>query len=75
MKVSLSQKEREEIIRMHRLCKKRKFADRLKAILLLADGFSCIEVGRMLLLDDDTVRTYRNQLLESGYRQFNDRQQ
>ena len=66
MKVRLSQKEREDIIRMHRLCKKRKFADRLKAILLLGDGFSCIEVGRILLLDDDTVRGYRSQYLNQG---------
>ncbi len=51
---------------MHRLCKKKKFADRLKAILLLGDGFSCVEVGRILLLDDDTVRRYRNLYLNQG---------
>ncbi|MCF6296543.1 MAG: hypothetical protein L3J08_00925 [Flavobacteriaceae bacterium] len=27
---------------------------------MLDTGFSCVEVGRILFLDDDTVRGYRN---------------
>jgi transposase len=38
----------------------------LKSIVLWADGFLCIEVGRILLLDDDTLRIYRNQHLNQG---------
>jgi transposase len=66
MTLILTDKERKEITALYRNCSQRRFADRLKAILLLADGFSCIEVGRILLLDDDTVRIYRNQYLNQG---------
>ncbi|MGY0408499.1 MAG: hypothetical protein ACWIPJ_09135 [Polaribacter sp.] len=27
---------------------------------MLVDGFSCVKVGKILLLDDDTIRKYRN---------------
>jgi transposase len=33
---------------------------------MLNDGFSCVEVGKVLLLDDDTIRTYRNIYLNQG---------
>ncbi len=66
MNLILTHKERAEIAQLHRNCSKRRFADRLKSILLLADGFSCIEVGRILLLDDDTIRQYRTQYLNQG---------
>lgn len=62
----LTPKEREEIKQLHRLCKERRFADRLKAVLLLDDGYSCVEVGKILLLDDDTVRGYRSVYLNKG---------
>ena len=51
---------------MHRKVKERRFADRLKSILLLDDDFTCQEIGRILLLDDDTIRNYRKQYLEAG---------
>lgn len=38
----------------------------MKALLLLDKGLSCIEVGEILLLDDDTIRKYRNQYLAQG---------
>ncbi|MGY0407938.1 MAG: hypothetical protein ACWIPJ_06240, partial [Polaribacter sp.] len=66
MIIKLSQEERNEIKVLHRACKQRKHADKLKAILMLADGFSCVEVGEVLLLDDDTIRKYRNSYLNKG---------
>lgn len=66
MKVKLSGKEKVEIIKLHRSCKQRKHADKLKAILLLDKGLSCTEVGEILLLDDDTIRRYRNAYLSQG---------
>lgn len=62
----LTDTERINIISLHRSCKEKKSADKLKAILLLDKGFSCSEVAEMLLLDDDTIRTYRNQYLNFG---------
>ena len=66
MTVNLSQEEKNIIKKLHRSCKQRKHADKLKAILMLNDGFSCMEVGQILLLDDDTVRIYRNTYLNHG---------
>jgi transposase len=66
MTIKLSQEERVEIKQLHRSCKQRKHADKLKAILLLDAGFSCVQVGEILLLDDDTIRRYRNLYLNQG---------
>jgi len=66
MTLKLSKKDRNEIKQLHRNCKQRKHADKLKAILLLDKGYSCVEVGEILLLDDDTVRGYRNTYLNQG---------
>ena len=66
MTIKLSQEDKNKIKQLHRTCKQRKFADKLKSILLLDDGFSCFEVGKILLLDDDTLRIYRNMYLNQG---------
>lgn len=66
MKLNLTLSEQTEIKQLHRGCKQRKHADKLKAILLLDKGLSCVQVGEILLLDDDTVRTYRNRYLNQG---------
>jgi len=66
MNIVLTSVQREEIKQLHRFCKQRRFADRLKALLLLDKGFSCVEVGHILLLDDDTVRSYATQYLNRG---------
>jgi len=66
MTIKLSQKEKIKIKQLHRNCKQRKHADKLKAILMLDAGFSCVDVGKILLLDDDTVRGYRNIYLNQG---------
>lgn len=66
MKLVLTQVEKDEIKQLHRACKERKHADKLKALLMLDEGFSCVEVGRLLLLDDDTIRKYRDKYLSQG---------
>lgn len=66
MRLNLTQAERDNIKQLHRSCPQRRFADKLKAILLLDSGFSCAEVGQILLLDDDTVRQYREMYLGYG---------
>lgn len=66
MGLYLTSKQRGQIKQLHRSCKQRKHADKLKAILMLADGFSCVDVGKILLLDDDTIRTYKNTYLNQG---------
>ena len=66
MTIKLSEEEKATIKGLHRSCKQRKHADKLKAILLLDKGYSCVEVGKILLLDDDTIRKYRDQYLTQG---------
>tara|TARA_Y100000034_G_scaffold70952_1_gene85530 strand:- start:358 stop:618 length:261 start_codon:yes stop_codon:yes gene_type:complete len=66
MTIKLSLEEKVQIKPLHRNCKPRKFADRLKAILRLEDGFSGVEVGNILLLDDPTVRKDSNIYLNQG---------
>ncbi len=66
MNFTLTQNEQEKIKQLHRNCSERKFADKLKSLLLLDKGFSCVEVREILFLDDDTVRKYRSQYLIQG---------
>lgn len=66
MEFILTQGEIVKIKKLHRQSRQKKIADRFKALLLLDKGFSCAEVGEILLLDDDTVRKYRNQYLSQG---------
>lgn len=66
MRVKLTQEEIAKIRQLHRQCRKKNVADKFKALLLLDKGFSCVEVGEILLLDDDTIRKYRNQYLSQG---------
>ncbi|MGY0408208.1 MAG: helix-turn-helix domain-containing protein, partial [Polaribacter sp.] len=64
--MKLSQEEKTKLKQLHRACKQIKHADKLKAILMLANGLSCVEVGENLLLDDDTIGKYRNTYLNQG---------
>jgi transposase len=66
MRFILTHNERENIKQLHRKCRIRRHADKLKALLMLDKGFSCIEVGELLLLDDDTIRKYREQYINIG---------
>jgi len=66
MNIKLTQIEREELKKLHKSCSVKRYADRLKALLLLDNGLSCVEVGEILLLDDDTIRKYRTQYLNFG---------
>ena len=66
MTIKLTQEEKIKIKQLHRSCKQRKHADKLKAVLMLDAGFSCVEVGEILLLDDDTIRKYKNTYLSQG---------
>ncbi|VAW79008.1 hypothetical protein MNBD_GAMMA12-344 [hydrothermal vent metagenome] len=43
----------------HRLAKKKRDADRIKAIVLLATGWTARQVAEVLFMDDDTIQHYR----------------
>jgi transposase len=44
----------------HRACIDKKTADRIKAILLIADGFTYQQIERILLLDERTLNRYKS---------------
>jgi len=50
----------------HYSCRLRKSADRIKAILLLNEGFSYEDTGRILMLDDVTIRRYEKEFEKLG---------
>jgi transposase len=50
----------------HRACLDKKTADRIKAILLLADGFTYPQIERILLLDERTLNRYKKIYKEQG---------
>jgi hypothetical protein len=43
-----------------------RLARRANALVLLDDGLSCEQVGRVLLLDDDTIRRWHGAFAEGG---------
>jgi transposase len=58
--IQLSSDELLELKRLHKTVKTKREADRIKIILLLDKGFSQIEVSEILLLDEDTIRKWKN---------------
>lgn len=62
----LSSKQREELLSDHKYEDKKRFADRIKAVLSLDDGFSPQEISKILLLDESTIRRYKKVYLEGG---------
>ena len=54
----LTSEQRNELIAAHRPNQKARYADRIKTILLLDDGYSTDQISRILLLDETTIRKY-----------------
>jgi transposase len=50
----------------HRACLDKKTADRIKAILLIADGFTYPQIEKILLLDERTLNRYKKIYIEQG---------
>jgi transposase len=63
-KIKLTNEEIDEFIILHRSYRKdQRKADRIKAILLLDDGYDEKEVAKILLLDEDTITAYKKRFL------------
>lgn len=58
MKQKLSTTERESLISRHRKEKNGKVRDRIKAVLAYDEGYSYLEIAKILLLDDETIRRH-----------------
>ena len=62
----LTEEQREELLSELRLEKNRKFADRIRVILLLDKGKSATKISEYLFLDEGTVRNYKNRYKQGG---------
>ncbi len=63
----LNTTEREELIELARNGSvENRLARRANSLVLLDRGMSCEEIGSVLLLDDDTVRTWYRLYMEDG---------
>lgn len=77
-KFTLSQEEISSLKKAHRSAKKKRDADRIKAIILLGTGWTIRAVAEVLLLDDETISNYwkryetgrLNALLNDGYKGY-----
>jgi len=65
-KLTLTNRQRSELIQLHRREQNRQFADRIKSILLLDAGYSYCQVALILLLDDQTIRNYKKTFSQGG---------
>jgi len=59
MNIPLSISQRIELKNLHRLIKEKRKADRLKMIVMLDEGFSDIQISRILMFDEETVSSWR----------------
>lgn len=62
----LSSDQESALKQAHRGVKIKKLADRIKAVLLLNQGFTSSQVSRMLLLDEGTINRYLRQYRDNG---------
>ena len=66
MRDFLSKKEIAELKADHRAERVSRYADRIKAVLMLNSGLSISKVAEYLLLDQKTVRNYKEKYFEGG---------
>lgn len=58
-KINLTKSEVEELKKAHKGCRNGQRRDRIKAILMLNNGYTHLEIANVLLLDEKTVRGWR----------------
>ena len=64
--MELSESELQILIIIHKQIKDKKLAYKINALILLANEFTYPEIEKVLLLDDRTIRRYRDLYLEKG---------
>ena len=62
--IELTEIERIEYKRQHKICKDKKQADRIKAILLLDKNFTLKQVSDILLIDENTIINWKDRFFE-----------
>jgi transposase len=64
--IKFTKSERLDLEKLHKKEHERRFADRIKTILLLDEGWNYMQIAKILLLDDQTVRNYEQRFLNDG---------
>lgn len=62
----LTYEQRNEYRILHRKCKDKHFADRIKCILWLDKGYSYSEIAELLMIDETTIRRWYKTFQEKG---------
>jgi len=66
----LNKFKRNELLSEHKLEKNKRFADRIKTILLLDKGYSFAQISEILFIDEKTARNYKKSYLDGGLEQL-----
>ena len=66
----LTEEQKKELLSELRLEKNRKYADRIRVILLLNKGKSAIKISEYLFLDEGTVRNYKNRYKQGSLKEL-----
>ena len=66
----LTEEQKKELLSKLRLEKNRKYADRIRVILLLNKGKSAIKISEYLFLDEGTVRNYKNRYKQGSLKEL-----
>ncbi|EQB98038.1 helix-turn-helix domain-containing protein, partial [Photorhabdus temperata] len=63
MAIYLSEEQKQQLINLHRTCRDRHICDRIRCVLLSADGWSPDMIARSQLIHETTVRRHLNDWL------------
>ena len=66
----LTASQRKELRYIHRMEDKRRYADRIKALLLLDEWMSASKIASILLLDEKSIRNYKRLYEQGGVNQL-----
>ena len=58
MNIPLTDNNKAYLRKKHRKLRDRRDADKIKAVMMFSDGYAIAEISSVLILDDDTVRTW-----------------
>ena len=62
----LTPNQRDELKSQHRKERDKRVCDRIKAVLAYDDGLNYLEISRVLLLDEETIRRYVKDYMEQN---------
>jgi len=65
LKIRLNEKEKRDLLKKYSKLKNSKGKDKIRAILMLNNGYSRLEISSILLVDEKTVTTWKKSYVDS----------